>query len=207
MLLIVLGLVLATHFQFLGPGASQKQTFAQLPVSFQRSKRPFDAREDILAKVEPEYRNRCKEIFLGVPKMFSQAYQDWILYHNFFRDYSYGEGFFIDIGSNNPFFISNTLFFEKCLGWNGLCIEPQMNYHPWYERRKCTLIPNCLSQKDEEMGFIFDGTDGRVVPKDDPASNATLRCRPLQDILTEHGVKKVDFMSVDTEGAEVNILR
>ncbi|GAQ89917.1 hypothetical protein KFL_005770040 [Klebsormidium nitens] len=61
--------------------------------------------------------------------------------------------------------------------------------------------------EEVDMGFVFDGVDGRVVPQDDPASNGTVHCKPLQDILTEHGVTKVDFMSIDTEGAEVEILR
>ena len=33
-------------------------------------------------------------------------------------------GFYIDIGAFHPFKLSNTVFFDQCLGWEGICVEP-----------------------------------------------------------------------------------
>lgn len=166
--------------------------------------------ERVLLDVEPVYREQCRKILLGKAASFAQGYQDWILYHNFFKGVPYGQGFFLDIGANDPFHISNSLFFEKCLGWKGLCVEPNPMYHPLYENRNCTLIPHCLYKEEKEMGFWWSpgaGEGGMLVSKDDPISNRTILCKPLQQILKEQGVTKVDFVSLDTEGAEMSILR
>ncbi|KAF4749281.1 hypothetical protein FOZ63_008227, partial [Perkinsus olseni] len=52
----------------------------------------------------------------------SQWFQDWFVYHNFFpwkRNLT-----FMDIGAFHPFMYSNSLMFERCFGWRGVCVEP-----------------------------------------------------------------------------------
>ena len=58
---------------------------------------------------------------------FSQAWQDWLLYRNFFAGQR--TGLYVDIGTNDAVKISNTVFFDVCLGWTGVCYEPQKAYH------------------------------------------------------------------------------
>ena len=56
----------------------------------------------------------------------SQDGQDLYLDKHVFKGLK--NGIFVDIGANDGITINNTLFFEKVLGWNGLCIEPNDNY-------------------------------------------------------------------------------
>ena len=53
---------------------------------------------------------------------FSQFGQDRYLDQNVFANKR--EGVFVDVGAYDGFSGSNTLFFEKFMGWTGLCIEP-----------------------------------------------------------------------------------
>jgi hypothetical protein len=48
------------------------------------------------------------------------------LFHNYFKHLgAQYRGVYVDVGSNHPTELSNTAFFDKCLGWRGVCIEPQ----------------------------------------------------------------------------------
>ena len=83
---------------------------------------------------------------------FSQAWQDWYIFQNHYRDrLQWGDGVFVEIGSNQPTVISNTLFFEKCLGWRGVLFEPQERYHASTrrERHGSTLVPSCVVGRGE----------------------------------------------------------
>ena len=63
--------------------------------------------------------------------------QDLFLFRNYFAllTLSGRKGFYVDSGANDARHLSNTFFFDKCLGWEGLCIEPMEQYHK--ELRKC----------------------------------------------------------------------
>ena len=89
---------------------------------------------------------------------------------------AYGAGVYVDIGSNHPFDLSNTFFFDRCLGWRGLCIEPNVKYHKLYGEfnRTCTLVPHCVLDKPTAVTMTFDkGVHGRIVMESGGAAVAT----------------------------------
>ena len=53
------------------------------------------------------------------------------LFDNIFKTYALQnkKGFYIDSGANEWRYNSNTFFYDVCLGWDGLCVEPNINYH------------------------------------------------------------------------------
>jgi len=53
----------------------------------------------------------------------------------------YSQGTYLDIGSNHPLQRSNTYFFDKCLGWRGVCVEPNTKYHPRCPRAPADVHP------------------------------------------------------------------
>jgi hypothetical protein len=55
-------------------------------------------------------------------KFHSQIGQDRFLLEHFFRGRR--GGVFVDIGAYDREMFSNTLFFERSMGWRGLCVEP-----------------------------------------------------------------------------------
>ena len=94
---------------------------------------PEDVIRSLVEHVEPEYADTCEAIFRGRAYSFSQAWQDWTMFHHYFvheNKTTWGDGYYMDFGSNDPVVISNTLFFDKCLGWKGLCIEMQVSFSP-----------------------------------------------------------------------------
>merc|ERR1712151_1314233 len=99
-------------------------------VRFDASDRMKGHLSEFMKHIQPEYKDICAKMFEGKPASFSQGWQDWYIYHNYFKGRQWGDGFYIDIGANNPLTISNTAFFDKCLGWKGVCVEMNPHYHP-----------------------------------------------------------------------------
>jgi hypothetical protein len=67
---------------------------------------------------------------------FSRAGQDQFLFENFFRGRR--DGVFVDAGAQDGEQFSHSLFFERSLGWRGLCIEPRAEaFAKLAARRKC----------------------------------------------------------------------
>jgi hypothetical protein len=68
----------------------------------------------LLQHIEPKYSAFCQDMFAGKAFSFSQAWQDWVIFHHYFNHkLTWGAGTYIDIGANNALSISNTLFFDK----------------------------------------------------------------------------------------------
>jgi hypothetical protein len=71
------------------------------------------------------------------------------------------KGFYVDSGANDAENLSNTFFFDKCLGWDGLCVEPQSMYHAdILAKRSCKLVPKCISDKVKSV--MIEGTGAGI---------------------------------------------
>jgi FkbM family methyltransferase len=174
--------------------------------------RAYLARVDnLLTHVERKYRSECRSMLLGEALTFAQAWQDWHIFHNLYRDrLVWGGGAYVDIGTNHPTTISNTLFFDKCLGWTGVCFEPQPQYHELIRSsRSCTLVPHCVLGKAQLVNMSGGGTTARV----GRGAGAATECVAAGDVLRSLGfgntshTKPIDLLSVDVEGAEAEVLR
>ena len=83
----------------------------------------------------------------------SQYGQDKYINENFFKGKE--SGVFIDIGANDGVFLSNTLFFEKTLKWDGLAIEPlPVTFKKLKANRECTVVNACVNDIDGEVSFM-----------------------------------------------------
>lgn len=126
-------------------------------------------------------------------------------------------GFFVEAGALNGLFMSNTKILED-LGWKGILIEPSPKaYKKCKENRKCLVEPCALVSKDykEEWvagDFFFDGEDGLGAWSGIHRNAYGIRSAvkvpalTLQRILDYYGIKKVDFLSLDVEGYEPEVL-
>ena len=104
--------------------------------------------------------------------------------------------------------------FFRCLGWEGICVEPQSEYHANIRaKRSCTLVTECISSAASTVSFSVGKQGlGGVVPAETSASTATtqIKCLPFKDILSQHkngSVTHVDFWSLDVEGYELTVLQ
>lgn len=160
---------------------------------------------------------------------YSQFKQDKYVNETFFKNKK--NGIFVDIGAYDGITINNSLYFEKNLGWSGICIEPIPEvFEKLSKTRKCLCYNNCISNTNETVSFLV--THGTVeniemlsgiIDKYDPQHigriNSELRqCEGftevlkiqairLNDLLDEQGLYHIDFLSLDTEGGELQILK
>jgi hypothetical protein len=165
----------------------------------------------------------------GAQSSTSQWQQDWFVYQNFFRgteaDHSSAggtrQGIYVDVGAFHPIKLSNTVFFERCLGWKGACVEPNPSMGPYFRafRPNGQLLQHCVWSKPRKVvmsfskdpieAFIEDDIiiqNGSVWQQGGPSSFQA-ECKTLAQLLTEAGLNHVDYMSVDAESAEVEIFK
>ena len=137
-------------------------------------------------------------------------------------------GVFVDIGANDGVTISNTWYFEKELGWGGVAIEPIPRiYEQLKQNRKCKLFEGCITPKSGIQKFVelsgatsmlstleqnISGLTSRRISKNIARQNTTKKsidvvCTTLANLLEEHGIEEIDFLSIDTEGGELEIIK
>ena len=135
----------------------------------------------------------------------SQFGQDAYLYRNYFLGKA--SGFYLDVGANAPKELSNTWFFDKCLGWKGLCVEASpTRAQQLREQRSCKVVHACAW--DAKKTLMLSGSDANSINDHlMPGGAVAVPCRTLDDILAEEGVGKIDLFSLDIESAEPQALR
>lgn len=157
---------------------------------------------------------------------FSQNGQDKYIVENIFHGKN--SGYFLDIGAYNGITFSNSFYLEKNLGWKGIAVEPSSSaYEDLKKNRKCNTIQGCVadfcgkSQFQELKGYtamlsgLVDKYDKNHIArvKDEmkkyggELQYTTVPCFTVEHILSNHNIHDVDFMSIDTEGGELDILR
>jgi len=141
---------------------------------------------------------------------FSQGGQDIFLDRVLFKS-QLRDGFFIEAGADDLVTDSNTLFFEVERGWTGILVEPAL----WEKRsaikRNAWCAPVCLGlhTKPHFAPFtakaIEGGMAGLVTKMGDNTSE--FQCFPLASILLAVGNQTVNYLSLDIEGAEIQVLK
>lgn len=155
----------------------------------------------------------------GETPMFSQFHQDYYLYSRHFQ-YLNRPGIYVDVATNDPIGISNTFFFDRCLKWRGICVEGNHIYfEPIYRQRSCALVPTCVGSRDGQVvTFGLHGGAGGVLGdtyksmKRLQKMNQTIptvpeRCTTMKLALQREGVTEIDYLSLDVEGHELEVLK
>lgn len=124
------------------------------------------------------------------------------------------DGLFVDIGAFDGVEISNSLFFERELGWKGLCVEPIPEI---FARLRANRTADCINAaagtQDGKAEFVvLEGgfETGSHLAKEGEAAKAGTRRIPVEvvdiaRVLREHGVRRIDFLSIDIEGGEMEL--
>jgi FkbM family methyltransferase len=129
-------------------------------------------------------------------------------------------GFFVEIGAADGFYMSNTLLLE-IYGWNGIIVEPLPTWHEKIKKRKCQVDLRCIYDKSNSRVIFEDVLDypelSGITEDVDQDNNTSLRKNAqklevdtisLNDLLEEYKApNKIDYISVDTEGSEYKILK
>jgi FkbM family methyltransferase len=130
-------------------------------------------------------------------------------------------GYFVEFGATNGLDLSNTYLLEKSFGWTGILCEPAPTWHADLENnRSCKIDKRCVfSVSSQRLSFTegsvrelsgissFADNDKRI-SKDRRATTYDVDTVSLRDLLKSHGAPAyIDFISIDTEGSEYEILR
>lgn len=156
------------------------------------------------------------ELVRSWPKSESELYQDLFVLseHHFKRD-----GFFVEIGVGNGQKISNTYLLEKEFGWRGLLVEPNRDMAASIKATRQAVLDQraVFSKTGLELDFLSDAAEVELSTLVD-FKGSDQRHRSgrvfkvptitLNDLLAEHEAPKtIDYLSLDTEGSELDILR
>jgi FkbM family methyltransferase len=131
------------------------------------------------------------------------------------------KGFFVEFGATDGKTLSNTYLLEKYFGWTGILCEPGKNWHAALKANRSEPIDNrCVFSSTGELVEFTETSVGELSTissfmKSD--ANRFLRKNSgtyqvetvsLQDLLLTHNAPKfIQFLSVDTEGSEFEILK
>jgi len=181
--------------------------------------------EDIL--FPSKYSETCSVILSETKTSYNgaQGKQDWIIYNNFFQGKL--DGIYLDLGANEPFLGSNTAFFDICLGWSGICVEPTIKglEANWLKSgRSCSVFNGCvykqntnLNLKGEDANFITDLNTEELTEHVDFCRAKTIetllhefkaRSRRKTEVdLSQDNKIEIDLISLDIKGLESELLR
>lgn len=150
---------------------------------------------------------------------------EWIKDNMDFHD---NQCFYVDVGANDGIIASNTAHYDLNMGWEGICIEP----HPRAFSELVKNRPNainlniCISDEQGEVDFcVVNGyaemlsgiekcyhvdhkkrIDSEIESYGGSKEIVKISSKPLKQVLFENQVKKIDYLSIDTEGSELQII-
>ena len=159
----------------------------------------------------------------GHARYFSQAGQDRYVAERIFRNRR--NGTFVEIGGYDGWEGSNCVFFEKVLGWTGVVVEASPGLvRRIGETRSARVVHAAVSDRDGTAEFL-EVTTGLTqmggLMEHYPAEQlrrlrrgeghaetvVTVPATRLDTLLHAHGMERIDYCSIDVEGAERAVLR
>ena len=146
-------------------------------------------------------------------------------------------GTFLEIGGANGLEQSNSWIFEVCLGWKGVLAEAHPKFFSQLARNRPASLNLHFAACSREMGSWANftarrWTGAKIITEADVAialkrqykqkattpgrmpsiqtsalDTISVQCGQLGDHLTRLDVRRLDFLSVDVEGAELTVLQ
>lgn len=149
---------------------------------------------------------------------FGQLRQDIVAL--IFSGFKHG-GFFVEFGATDGISLSNTYLLEQNYNWDGILAEPNTRWHADLWKNRCAKIETlCVTAKSGEAVEFLSASQGELSTIADYADNdqhlgrqinatsSFISTISLNDLLAKHKAPRyVDFLSIDTEGSEYDILR
>ncbi len=205
--------------------ASSENQVTVCPAFVPGSHPRFVCPPEVLARRHsmPGNHTREYERLGGASTLFSQFWEDWFLYSEFFHDERYrGADFtFIELGGYDGRSGSNSHFYDRQLGWKGLMLEASTpNYAALEKSRLSPSVatihgavcrePRMLSlwggasltaNNRQEANGLFHG---------DQQTSAV--CLAMSTYLTmvqplaNRTITRIDYFSIDVEGQELEVI-
>jgi FkbM family methyltransferase len=130
-------------------------------------------------------------------------------------------GFFVEFGAADGVALSNSHILEKHFGWKGILCEPSTGWHDSLKQnRSCVIDTRCVySVSGESVSFSenYLGELSAITSFADKNASGVLKRTTssyqvetvsLLDLLKFHNAPSfIEFLSIDTEGSEFEILK
>jgi FkbM family methyltransferase len=137
-------------------------------------------------------------------------------------------GVFVDVGAYDGVTCSNTCVLEEGYNWKGLCIEPNpKTFQELVKFRHATLLNVGISDVKEELEFwsisgyaaqlsgfhkFFSEDHVNRILSDihhhgGEIDKIIIPSLPLQTVLEEQNISKIDYLSIDCECADLKVLK
>lgn len=157
------------------------------------------------------------ELISNLQYSTSQFWQDiFVLAETNYRK----NGYFVEFGAADGLSASNTYLLEKAFGWTGILAEPARGWHEALRGNRAAHIETRCVWSSTGVVLPFDEFDypELSMPSGPNGADALRKERvatarydvttiSLNDLLEKYGAPKViDFLSIDTEGSEFDIL-
>lgn len=129
-------------------------------------------------------------------------------------------GVYFDVGAYHPFLYSNTYALYR-KGWKGVVVDPNKMMNILYKifRNRDTFVNLGVgSKKISQTYFMF--SDGAYNTFDEAVSierkkmkrlsflgSTTVRISPLSEIIKNNKLSRVDFLNIDVEGMDMEVLQ
>jgi FkbM family methyltransferase len=129
-------------------------------------------------------------------------------------------GYFIEFGLGDGKHVSNTYLLEKKFNWKGIVSEPAKIFHNKIKKNRRSRFEKLIIWKDSNVDLIFKETlipetscikdlydidDNKYYRKN--GKEYSVKTISLNDLLKKYKCpKNIDYLSIDTEGSELDIL-
>jgi FkbM family methyltransferase len=119
-------------------------------------------------------------------------------------------GLFVEVGAFEPFLLSQTAALEQ-RGWHGLLIEPVPAQAAMLRAHRRAQVVEVACGPPEQHGttmrLAVAGALSNMRQERSEAPTIDVHVVTLDSVLREAGVTSIDFLSIDVEGLEIDVLR
>lgn len=148
----------------------------------------------------------------GPPRYSS--HEEELFVRDFFGDRR--DGVFVDVGASHYRDRSNTYFLEQTLGWSGIAVDPLAEFAAGYRqyRPRTRFFAMFVSDRSDEHAKLYVGQNSLFSSTQQAFTDSFTNVQriieaptiTLTDLLTAERVSDVDFLSIDVELHEPQVL-
>lgn len=151
-----------------------------------------------------------------LPESRSDILQDLFVLH---ETKNMRGGVFVEFGAADGKGGSNSHLLEAHYGWRGILVEPARSWHAdLAKNRQCIVDHRCVTDRTGDQVLFRDCTERPLSTIDSyrhadryggqrvASARYEVNTVSLNDLLDQHGLEQIDYLSIDTEGSELMIL-